>query len=209
MTSLQKKHTSKSWVIGLTGGIASGKSTVAKVFSDHSIPIICADEIAHQILESDRLVQKKITTQLGKEFIKNKQVDRRRLGAHVFKNKKYLKILEPIIHPQIKQEIQKQLKFHKNNRTPIIVMNVPLLFEVGLNKLCNHIVCVYATQKQQIDRLKKRNQLSRQQALLRIRSQMSLKEKCRLSDTVIKNTSSILNLKKWANQFLKSVQNQV
>lgn len=183
-------------IIGLTGSIASGKSTARKILEDLKHPTVCSDEIVHTLMKKNKPAYSKILKSFGATILDSqKNIDRQKLGAIVFENSKHLKKLEQILHPLVLKTIKNEIEKFKKNKKPFLFLEVPLLFETGFDKLCDETWCVYTTQKEQIERLKKRNGLTKNAALKRIRTQMPLKEKCKRSDFVLKNTNTIKDLK--------------
>ena len=175
-------------IIGLTGGIATGKSTVSKILRDLNIKVIDADKIAHNVLEHEDVINK-IQDVFSKNVVnENGKIDRKKLGKIVFEDNKKLKKLESITHPKILEIIDYKLKESKDE---LIVLDAPLLFETSLDNKVDEIWVVYANEETQINRLKKRDNLNKKEALDRINSQMDLDKKANKADIVIKNESTI------------------
>lgn len=179
-------------IIGLTGGIATGKSTVSDILKDLNIEVIDADKIAHNVLEYED-VKKKIKDVFGDEVInKNGEVDRKRLGKIVFEDNKKLKKLESITHPKILEIIDNKIKKAKSE---LVVLDAPLLFETNLDEKVDETWVIYASEEIQIKRLKKRDGLNKKEALDRIKAQMDLEKKAKKADVVINNEGTIEELK--------------
>lgn len=179
-------------IIGLTGGIASGKSLVAGVFRSLGANLIDADKIVHELLQSGEAAWKEVLDHFGRGIeLPDKSIDRRKLGAVVFQDMKEREWLNNCLHPKVFQVYKSRVK-HIVERHPeaVIVLDAALLIETGYYKQMDKIVVVYATEEQQLQRLMDRDSFSRDQALARIRSQMPLSEKCRHADYVIDNTRS-------------------
>jgi len=175
-------------IIGLTGGIATGKSTVSKILRDLNIKVIDADKIAHNVLEHEDVINK-IQDVFSKNVVnENGKIDRKKLGKIVFEDNKKLKKLESITHPKILEIIDYKLKESKDE---LIVLDAPLLFETSLDDKVDEIWVIYANEETQINRLKKRDNLNKKEALDRINSQMDLDKKANKADIVIKNESTI------------------
>lgn len=180
--------------IGLTGGIGSGKSTVAKYFAKLNIPIIDADKIAHKLLEPDTITYKKIVAHFGKNFLTPKKtLDRNKLRQLIFHNKKERLWLEKLIHPHICNEMVKCIKLFK---APYCIMAIPLLFETKNSPKVDRILVVDCSKKVQINRTRKRNSYSIGQIKAIIATQIDRKERLRQADDIIRNTGTIANLKK-------------
>lgn len=185
-----------SLIVGLTGSIATGKSSVAAIFSASGFPVICADEIAHRLTRRDGLAYGKVLRLFGQDFLTaDGDLDRQKIAERVFRDAKSKRALEKIIHPLVRDQMLRLIRQFAGS-APLVFLDVPLLFESGLDRLCDATVCVMSSQKNQITRLKKFRGMSRSHALSRIRSQMPLKEKARRADFVIVNNNSKTELKK-------------
>ena len=177
-------------LIGLTGGVATGKSTVAKIFKRCGAVIIDADELARLVVQPGKPAWRDIVRQFGGSILNaDRTINRQALGAIVFSHPAKREALERIVHPRVARE-QQRLTREATRKDPnaVVLYDVPLLFEAGIDKRVHKIIVVTADQKTQIARLKKRNGLSRAEALRRIRSQMPLTTKARMADLVIDGT---------------------
>lgn len=181
-------------LLGLTGGIASGKSTVSAILKELGAVIIDADKIAHQSMECGTRAYEMIVETFG-HYIQNgdASINRRRLAEIVFNDQKKRKELDSITHPIIISEIKNMVNFFADNKA--IVIDAPLLFEVGLDDLVDCVWVVYTSSDIQLERLKERDSLTTDEAESRIEAQLSLKEKCQMADFVIDNNGSIRELK--------------
>jgi dephospho-CoA kinase len=175
--------------IVLTGGIATGKSTVANLFMLHGFLTIDADKIAHEILDKNAIL---ISSLFGKEYIKDNKVIRRELGNLIFNNIKEKRKLEKFIHPLIKEQIIQKAKIFEKNNKPYLI-DIPLFFE-NKNYDINRSIVVYASKNIQIKRLILRDKLSLKNALSRINNQMSIKDKKILSTYIIDNCGTLKDL---------------
>jgi len=177
-------------LVGLTGGVATGKSTVAKIFKRCGAVVIDADELARVVVEPGKPAWRDIVKLFGKTvFNPDRSLDRQALGSIVFRNRAKLRQLEHIIHPRVAREQQQLVRrVAKRNPYAVVIYEVPLLFEAGVDKRVDKIIVVTADRDTQIARLKKRNGLSRAEALRRIRSQMPLAKKRRRADHVLDGT---------------------
>lgn len=174
-------------LVGLTGGVATGKSTVAKMFKSCGAIVIDADELAREVVQPGKPAWRDIVHRFGKSVLNpDRTINRQRLGQTVFRDRTKLRQLERIIHPRVAAE-QKRLTGQASRKDPnaVVIYDVPLLFEAGIDKRVDKVIVVMADQETQIDRLRKRNKLSRAEALRRIRSQMPLGMKRRLADYVL------------------------
>jgi dephospho-CoA kinase len=184
-------------VVGLTGGIATGKSTVAEMFKRCGATIIDADRLARNVVQPGKPAWREIVKCFGKSILTpDRTINRHALGAIVFHNRSKLRQLERIIHPRVARE-QARLVRRIAKRTPraVAIYEVPLLFETGVDKHVDTIIVVTADRETQIARLKKRNGLTRAEALRRIKSQIPLAKKARLADVVLNGTESRSRLK--------------
>lgn len=174
-------------VIGLTGGIASGKSTVARMMKDLAIPVIDADAFARIVVRPGEPAYHKIVARFGNEVLRNNgEIDRSKLGAIVFANKKERQALNEIVHPEIRKKMQEEkerlLALGKD-----VVLDIPLLFENGLEKTVDRTLVVYVDESEQLKRLMERDGLSQSEARARIQAQLPLEEKKKRADAVIDN----------------------
>jgi len=175
-------------IIGVTGSLSTGKTTVASMFAHLGAQILDADRIAHRLLQKDRICIKKIIGFFGDSVMTRNRIDKGKLAAIVFKNKKHLDALEKIIHPCVIKEIKEKIKyFRAGGRKKVVILDVPLLYESGLSKLSDFNITVWVPQKIQLQRILKNTEMSRREALARIRCQMPLRQKCKLSDFIIDN----------------------
>lgn len=186
----------------LTGGIATGKSSVCNFLKLHGFHIIDADKIAHETLQENVSDIEKL---FGKEYIKDGKVDRKKLGELIFKNKKEKKVLEAFLHPLIKKRIEEEaLKLEKYN-VPYIV-DIPLFFETGSRYDIKPVVVVYAPKEQQLERLIKREGYDMDHAKRRLNAQTDIEDKRKLADFVIDNSKDIKHLQSEIERFLDFIR---
>jgi len=187
-------------IVGLTGGIVGGKSTVASMFKDLGAETIDADILGHSVILPYKPAYKKITRLFGKDILQfDLTIDREKLGKIVFANQTYLKKLNEITHPEIIELIKKEISLAKqrtHNQKKILIIDAALIYEAEIDGLMDEIIVVYIDEDEQIKRLAKRNNLSKDEALQRIKSQMPMKEKVKLADYVIDNSRSLNKTKK-------------
>lgn len=176
-------------ILGLTGGIAMGKSTISNFLRDKGIPIVDADEIAHAVLEF-KAVKVQLVKAFGTPILnEQKQVDRKQLGKIVFGESKKLGELNQIVQPVIRQEIIRQLKSFTTE--PVVVLDAPVLFEQGYETLVDCIMVVSTTPAEQLQRLMERDHLTREDAQKRIDAQMPIEIKQKKADVTIDSSGSI------------------
>ena len=173
--------------IGITGSIACGKSTVSDYLIDKGYTIIDADKLGHVALTSDD-VKRKLAEKFGDEILENNEISREKLGKLVFGNDDNLKLLNSIIHPKIKELILKLQEEHKDE--DLVFLDIALLYEANFVDLVEKVVVVYVDEDVQLERLMMRNSLPKEEAIKRIESQMSPREKASLGDFVINNSYS-------------------
>jgi dephospho-CoA kinase len=179
-------------VVGLTGGIASGKSLVAKVLKDLGAHLIDADQIAHELLEPGQQAREEVLAYFGRGIeLPNGTIDRRKLGELVFSDPGKRAWLNGCLHPKVFEIYTEQVR-HLCARQPdaVIVFDAALLIETGYHKKMDKVILVYADEEQQLKRLMERECFSHDQAMARIRSQMPLGEKRPHADYVIENTGN-------------------
>lgn len=177
------------YAVVLTGGIATGKSTVAKIFEGYGFDIIDADKIAHQMLD---LHFEKIAQLFGSEYIEEGRVLRKKLGALIFSDAKAKVALETLLHPLIFSEIEKQSLDLDALKTPYLV-DIPLFFETSRYPIKESIV-VYVPKNLQLERLMQRDESSKEASLLRIDSQISIEEKKQKASYLIDNQEDLKSL---------------
>ncbi|MDH4152433.1 MAG: dephospho-CoA kinase [Nitrospira sp.] len=177
-------------LIGLTGGVATGKSTVAKMFKQCGAIVIDADELAREVVQPGKPAWRDIIRRFGTSILNaDRTINRQTLGQIVFGNRTKLRELERIIHPRVAREQQRLTrKAATKDPNAVVLYDVPLLFEAGIDKRVDRIIVVTADQRTQIARLKQRNGLTRAEALQRIRSQMPLSKKISRADMIIDGT---------------------
>jgi dephospho-CoA kinase len=182
-------------VIGLTGGIASGKSTVSTFLKRKGFTVVDADIAARTVVEVGKPAYNEIVTKFGKEILykEDNRINREKLGSIVFSNEEKRNLLNGIVHPAVRKEMldQKEKAFASGKRT--VIMDIPLLYESELTWMVDRTIVVYVDAETQLNRLMERNSLSKEEALARIGSQFPLKDKVSLSDVVIDNNGSITN----------------
>jgi dephospho-CoA kinase len=179
-------------IVGLTGGIASGKSLIAGIFKDLGAHIIDADRIVRDLLEPGQDAWKEVSGYFGDDIMMpDRGIDRRKLGQIVFSDPAKREWLNQCLHPRVFEAYAAQVK-RLCARTPdaIVVFDAALLMETGFHKKMDKTVLVYAHSDQQLSRLMERDRFTPEQALARIESQMPISEKRRYADYVIENTGT-------------------
>ena len=201
-------------VIGLTGGIGTGKSTVSQILRKKKFPVIDLDTISHEVIKIPKVIEK-IVENFGKEVLENSgnfenknnaiRISREKLGKIIFENKEKRLLLNSIMHPEILHTMREQIsKYKKNNK--IIFVEIQLLFEVQWEKEFDYILLISAKKSTQIRRILERDKRSEIDALNIINSQLSLDEKKKRSDFVIENDGNIEELKEKIDKFLEYLE---
>ena len=195
-----------TYFLGLTGGIASGKSTADEFCKKKKVPIIDSDLIAHKIMEIGQNGYKAVVDYFGTDILNDDQtINRRKLGGIVFNDKAKLKKLNELTHPLVHQEIKQQMAQYRANQEKLVVIDVPLLFESGFESLCNGVLVISITPELQIERLMKRNAFTKKEAIARINNQMPLSEKEKRATYVVANTGTIDDLEKKLSDLLQEI----
>jgi len=193
--------TDASHVIGLTGGIACGKSEVEKRLRDRwKIPVLDTDTLGHELLRADSPVHSQLMDTFGSGILDAEgHVDRRKLGERVFSNPEERSRLNDIVHPVIRSRWQ---RWCEERTEPLSVVSIPLLFECGYQTYFNGVLCIWAPESQMIQRLTSRG-LDQNEALQRIRSQWPVARKAELSDWVIKNDFTLDHLHEQVDRWVQ------
>lgn len=193
-------------IVGLTGGIASGKSTVSSLFKEFGIKIVDADLTAKKISERAEVIDE-IVKVFGREILSDEgNIDRAKLKEIVFSDKSKLSQLNGIIHPKVREEFKKIKENASKN--DIIIFDVPLLFETGMDKICDTVVLVYVNREMQIKRMLERDGISRELAEKIIDAQMSLEEKINKSEIHIENNGTLDELREKVKDVYKVLKGE-
>ncbi len=194
--------------IGLTGGVATGKSTVAKILKEKRIEVINSDELAHLAMAPEGPAYDKILSEFGPAILSSdRKINRRQLGEIVFKDEAARKRLEGIVHPIVIKGIRQALDGYAKGGTRMVVVEVPLLFEAGLMDLFDHIWVVSSPYERQLQRLLERDRLTEVEAKERIEAQLPLEEKKKRADAVIENNNNGLDsLEKQVSTLLRTLE---
>lgn len=182
-------------ILGLTGGIGTGKSTVANMLKEKGIPVVDTDLISREVIEYPEIIEK-IKLEISNEvFDFNNKLDRKKISEIVFENQEKLKKLNEIMHPEILKKMWDEVEELKKNHK-IIVVDVPLLFEINMEKEVDKILLIYASKEIQLKRIMERDGRTREEAVKIISSQMPLYKKREKSDYIIQNNDSLEKLEK-------------
>lgn len=193
-------------IIGLTGNIGCGKSSLSKIFMDKGIDVVDADIVSRQIFEGEELLQ--IVFEKFGPSIKNNDgsLNRKALGNIVFNDDEKLIELNNITHPRIKEKIFNQIRNLEEQGKPIVILDGALLVETGYLDDVDKLIVVTCDEEIQIERIKKRDNCTKLEALSRIKSQMSQVEKVKYADYTIDNSGTIEELKNKAYKFMSYIK---
>ncbi|KAG0258466.1 hypothetical protein DFQ27_004622 [Actinomortierella ambigua] len=197
-------------VIGLTGGIASGKSTVSRTAQSLGIPVIDCDILARKVVEPGQGAYKKLVARYGTKILVGETLgnpmERPKLGAIIFHDEKERRAVNGIIHPEVAKEVFKALWHHWIRAEPMVIVDVPLLLEGDLWRFMSRVIVVYCPQEVQLERILSRDGLSVEDAQARINAQRPLIEKVEYADHVIYNTSDLETLNQQTVALLRQLQ---
>lgn len=194
-------------LVGLTGGIASGKSTVAKILQSLGAAIVNADDLAREVVEPGHEAWKEIVASFGADILQSDQtLDRQKLRTLIFNQPEARKRLESIIHPRVRALAEERIRQYAAAGYPVVIYEVPLLFEGNLQEWLRPVILVACDVETQTARLQKRDHLTAAEAEKHIAAQMSLKDKRRLADYVIENNGSLEDLERQTRQILEELK---
>ena len=195
-------------IVGLTGGVASGKTAASQVLKEEGAYIIDADQIARELVQPQKPAWNELIRAFGKDILQEDgSIHRKKLAEKVFADPKQRKRLNQILHPRIKEEMGRRTKeIGQKDPEAIVVIDAPLLVELGDHYEMDKLIFVTSTQTQQIERLKERDGIGPEAALKILSSQMSLGEKVKLADFIIGNEGSLEETKKRAREVFKELK---
>ncbi len=179
-------------IVGLTGGIGSGKSTIAEYIHSKGVPVYIADDQARKIMDNPEIVNK-VRSIFDENVVENEKLNRKKIAELVFSSPNLLKKLNEIIHPAVKENFDKWLK--DNEKSSFVVKEAAILFESGSYKDCDKIILVTAPQDIRIERVMQRDNVGREQVVDRMKNQWSDEKKAEFSDYIIDNTDLAVSLK--------------
>ncbi|HBZ81047.1 MULTISPECIES: dephospho-CoA kinase [Brevibacillus] len=178
-------------ILGLTGGIATGKSTVTGMLRERGIPVIDADQIAREVVEPGKPAYEAIVRHFGRDILlEDGQIDRKGLGEIVFSDESERQKLNAIVHPEVRRVMREEAEAAEANGADIVFMDIPLLFESKLQHMVEKIVVVYAPGDMQLARMMERDELEEEQAQKRLRAQFPIDQKKLEADFLIDNSFS-------------------
>lgn len=194
-----------TYILGLTGGIATGKSTVSRYFSDKGYAVVDADVVARRVVEPGTEGLANIVAHFGTEIIqKDGTLNREKLGAMIFSDAEKRETLNNLLSAQIRRTIMADTETLVNANQPLIVLDIPLLYEAGYETHCDAVMVVYTTEAVQLERLMARNNLTEEEALNRIASQEPIETKKDRADIVIDNNGHLNHTYEQVETWLKN-----
>jgi len=198
-------------IVGLTGGAASGKTTVSRVLKEEGAYIIDADQIARELVRPHTPAWKELIRAFGKGILREDGfIHRKKLADKVFASLRQRKLLNQILHPRIRKEMERRAEaIWQKDPEAIVVVDAPLLVELGEHRQMDKVIVVTSTQTQQIERLKERDGISPKEALRMFSSQMPVEDKVKLADFVIRNDGSFQETKKKTREVFKELERVV
>ncbi|GAW92400.1 dephospho-CoA kinase [Calderihabitans maritimus] len=194
--------------IGLTGGIGSGKSTVAGILRELGAYVVDADQVAREVVQPGRPAWQEIVEHFGEEILqKDGQIDRKALGRLVFENPEARKKLNQITHPRVVERLLEiEREYRRKDPRGILVLEIPLLIEARLTHLVDEVWVAAADEETQVERVMKRDKLSREEALRRIRAQMPLGEKIKYADRIIDTSGTLADTRRRVERLWQHLQ---
>jgi dephospho-CoA kinase len=194
--------------VGLTGGVASGKSVVSQILKKEGAHLIDADQIARELVQPGTPCWKELVRAFGKGILqKSGSIDRKKLAARIFADPEQRNLLNRIIHPRIKKEMGHRLKaIGRKDPEGIVVVDAPLLIETGDQREMDKVIVVTSTEAQQVERLREREGMDRGEAKGIIASQISTEEKLRFADFVIRNEGSLEDVERKTREVFQELK---
>jgi len=196
-------------ILGLTGGIATGKSTVTAMLRERGIPVIDADQIAREVVEPGKPAYEAIVRHFGRDILlEDGQIDRKKLGEVVFSDEAERQKLNAIVHPEVRRVMRQEAEVAEANGAQIVFMDIPLLYESKLQYLVEKIVVVYAPSDMQLARMMERDELDEEQAKKRLRAQFPIDQKKLEADFLIDNSQSREETQRQVEELLTVIRSE-
>lgn len=193
-------------VIGITGGIASGKTTVDQMIIKLGYKVIDSDEIAHELLRKQAIISK-LSLLFGQEILEDGHIDRKRLGELTYHSPAKLSQLNSIIHPLVREQIKKELA--KYPLEQLVFVDVPLLFEANMEHDFDYIMVVYIPEKLQLERLMTRDAITSQYAITKMSRQLSIEEKITKADFIVYNDGTLEATSKQVETIIRRIKDEI
>lgn len=183
-------------IIGITGGIGSGKTEVAKVFKKLGATILSGDEIGRDVVEKNQIIMKRLVKTFGRCILnKNDKLNRRKLGEIAFSSAEGKNKLNRIIHPYLLSNLRKKIKEYRKRKRGLVVVDAALIIEWGLQKELDYLILVESNLKNRLKRMKEYSGYSQKEALSRIKAQIDYKTRRRYADYIIRNDKDLNELR--------------
>jgi dephospho-CoA kinase len=195
-------------IVGLTGGVASGKTAVSQVFKEEGAYIIDADQIARELVQPHQLAWNELIRAFGQEILQEDgSIHRKKLADKVFADPKERKLLNQVLHPRIKEEMDRRTReIGQKDSEAIVVIDAALLVELGDHQGMDRVIVVTSTERQQIQRLKDRDGADQEEARKILSSQMAPEEKLKVADFVIRNEGSLDEVRRRAKEVFQELK---
>jgi dephospho-CoA kinase len=183
-------------VIGVTGGIGSGQSTVCEVFKNLGCKIVNVDEKAKQVIKKNKTVQNEIKKEFGsKVFFRDGTLNRKLLASIAFEDENKTQLLNKIVHPRMVADVVEEMESARfSGRYPLIIVDAALIYEISIEKLFEHVIVVFSNQNQRVKRVMQRDNVKKEEVIARMDRQIPLAEKQKWADYVIDNRGEIVDL---------------
>lgn len=194
----------KRMIIGITGSIGTGKSTVTKYLLEKGYQVLDADKLAKEELEKDDVISE-IVLYFGEAVLKNGKINREYLGKLIFNNQKKREILNSIIHPRVIARFEEAIR----NTQGLLFIDIPLLFETKLEYLCDKILVVYTSKETQLKRLMERDRIDEEYAQTKISAQMDIEEKKKRADYLVYNDGDLEATFEQIENILRRINNEI
>ncbi|WP_167629531.1 dephospho-CoA kinase [Listeria valentina] len=194
------------FTLGLTGSIATGKSTVSQMLVSAGIAVIDADIVARKVVEKGTVGLEKIISSFGADVLLDGELNRAKLGEIIFHDDAKREQLNEIVHPLVREEMLSERDRLFRAGESIVVLDIPLLYESQLTDLVDRVLVVATTEEIELSRLMARNGLSKEEALARIRAQMPINDKVKLADFVVDNSGTKQETEKQVNELLHDLK---
>jgi dephospho-CoA kinase len=198
-------------VVGVTGGIGSGQSTVCNYLKEFGCKIIDVDRKAKQIINKDRSLQKDLIRTFGKEiFSRDGRLNRRLLASLAFQDEEKTNQLNRLVHPKMVAEVIEEMENARfSQKYPVIVIDAALIYEISIEQMFDQIIVVYTSLKRRLERVMKRDEQTKEEVMARVRRQISLEEKRKWADFVINNDGTLKDLKNQTEKIFEKISDNI
>jgi len=192
-----------SFILGITGSIATGKSTVVNIFRQYGFPVVDADIIAREVVKPNTAGLKKVVETFGSSVLcSDGSLNRKQLGQIIFNDTKKRQTLNALLAPFLQEAIIEQIK-RASNAASLVIADIPLLYEAGYDKYMDQVAVVYIPEDLQVQRLMKRDRITEKEAQKKVASQLSIEEKKKRADIIFDNQESLSSIRQQIFSWLK------